>query len=111
MLRKAGNLADTLERIAASRGEDFYRGDLAERMVAHSAANGGLLSLADLADHEPEWTDPVAQTYRDVELHEIPPNGQGLAAQIALGILARFDLPGLRATIWKVRRWIGWPAR
>ena len=41
------DLADTLERIAASRGEDFYRGDLAERMVAHSAANGGLLSLAD----------------------------------------------------------------
>jgi gamma-glutamyltranspeptidase/glutathione hydrolase len=89
------DLADTLERIAASRGEDFYRGDLAERIAAHSAANGGLLSLADLADHEPEWTDPIAQPYRDVELHEIPPNGQGLAAQIALGILARFDLPGL----------------
>jgi len=89
------DLGDTLERIAASRGEAFYRGELAERMVAHSEAHGGLMSLADLADHEPEWTDPVAQPYRDVELHEIPPNGQGLAAQIALGILARFDLPGL----------------
>jgi gamma-glutamyltranspeptidase/glutathione hydrolase len=89
------DLADTLERIATSGGEEFYRGELAERMVAHSDANGGLLRLADLADHQPEWTDPVAQPYRDVELHEIPPNGQGLAAQIALGILARFELPEL----------------
>ena len=64
-------------------------------MVAHAEATGGWLTRADLAEHEPFWVDPVAQPYRDVELHEIPPNGQGLAAQIALGILARFDLPAL----------------
>jgi gamma-glutamyltranspeptidase/glutathione hydrolase len=80
--------ARTLELIATSRGEAFYRGELAEAMVAHAQAGGGLLSLEDLADHEPNWCAPLAQAYRNVVLHELPPNSQGLAALIALGILA-----------------------
>jgi gamma-glutamyltranspeptidase/glutathione hydrolase len=87
--------ADTLEEIARTDGESFYRGRLAERIVACAEQAGGALTLADLADHRAEWVEPVAQPYRDATLHEIPPAGQGIAAQIALGILARHDLAGL----------------
>jgi gamma-glutamyltranspeptidase/glutathione hydrolase len=88
-------LATTLERIAASHGEDFYRGDLANRMVADAEAHGGALTREDLDAHRADWVTPTRQTYRDIELHEIPPNGQGLAAQIALGILQHFELSEL----------------
>ena len=55
--------AETLKSIAASRGESFYRGDLAKRMVACAAANGGALTLEDLANHEAEGGDPSAIDY------------------------------------------------
>ncbi len=84
--------AGTLERIAATKGEAFYRGALAEQIVAHAKATGGLLTMDDLATHAPEWVTPLAQAYHGYCLHEIPPNGQGLAALIALGILQHFDL-------------------
>ncbi len=84
--------AATLETIAATRGEAFYRGALAEKIAAHARATGGLMTEEDLAAHAPEWVTPMAQAYHDVRLHEIPPNGQGLAALIALGILQHFDL-------------------
>ena len=62
-------------------------------MVNTSAQAGGALSLADLDQHRCEWVTPTRQSYHGVELLEIPPNGQGLAAQIALGILAHLPLP------------------
>ena len=86
------DLADTLEQIAQSDGEAFYRGALAERIDAAARAQGGALRASDLAAHEAEWTAPISQPYRGVELAEIPPNGQGLAAQIALAILERLDV-------------------
>ena len=87
--------AETLAAIADSRGESFYRGDLARRIVRQAEAEGGAMTLADLADHEADWVTPISVDYRDVRLHEIPPNGQGIAALIALGILSHFDLPAL----------------
>ena len=87
--------ARSLAQIAASRGEAFYRGALAEAIARDAAAQGGAMTLQDLAGHAPEWVTPSAQDYRAVTLHEIPPNGQGLAAQIALALLAHFDLPAL----------------
>jgi gamma-glutamyltranspeptidase/glutathione hydrolase len=80
-------LARALRLVAQSRGEAFYRGELAKRMARAAAADGGALTADDLARHHADWVDPLAQRYRDVVLHELPPNGQGLAAQIALGIL------------------------
>jgi gamma-glutamyltranspeptidase / glutathione hydrolase len=88
--------AETLEKIAATKGEAFYRGELAEKMAAHARASGALLSEEDLAAHQADWVGTISQGYRGVELHEIPPNGQGLAALIALGILERLDLAGYR---------------
>jgi len=84
--------ARSLAEIATSGGESFYRGALAERIVAHSAAHGGALSAGDLAAQRAQWVQPLALRYRDVTLHEIPPNGQGIAAQMALGMLQHFDL-------------------
>lgn len=84
--------ARTLADIADSHGESFYRGALAQRLVACAEAYGGALSAEDLAHHRVEWVTPLALHYRDFTLHEIPPNGQGIAAQMALGILRHFDL-------------------
>jgi gamma-glutamyltranspeptidase/glutathione hydrolase len=82
------DLARSLSLIADSGGAEFYQGRLAEAMAANSEAEGGLLRATDLAAHRADWVTPVAQPYGEVCLHEIPPNGQGLAAQIALALLA-----------------------
>ncbi|OBF20639.1 gamma-glutamyltransferase family protein [Mycobacterium sp. ACS4331] len=85
--------AATLAAIAESGGEDFYHGELAAKMEAHSSANGGAMRAADLAAHRADWVDPIGIDYRGYTLHEIPPNGQGIIALIALGMLAHFDMP------------------
>jgi gamma-glutamyltranspeptidase/glutathione hydrolase len=87
--------AKTLRRIAETTGRAFYTGDLAEALAAHSRQNGGVMTLEDLAAHTVDWVEPLAQDYRGYTLHEIPPNTQGIAAQIALGILEGFDLASL----------------
>ncbi len=84
-------LAASLRDIADTHGASFYQGALAERIDATAAAAGGALRKADLENHQADWVEPVGQDYRQVRLHELPPNGQGLAAQIALGLLAHRD--------------------
>jgi gamma-glutamyltranspeptidase/glutathione hydrolase len=79
--------AVTLRRIAETGGEAFYRGDVARRIAAHARATGGLLSEADLDAHQANWVGTISQGYLGVALHEIPPNGQGLTALLALGML------------------------
>jgi gamma-glutamyltranspeptidase/glutathione hydrolase len=86
--------ASTLENIAAGNGESFYRGNLAKRIIDCAKSNGGAMTREDLAGHRSEWVSPVSVKYRGVHLHEIPPNGQGLAALMALGILQNFDISG-----------------
>ena len=84
--------ANALKRIAESAGEDFYRGRIAEAIVAFARDGGGTLSLADLDRYRPSWVDTISQPFAGCELHEIPPNGQGIAALICLGILACTEL-------------------
>lgn len=84
--------ADTLESIADSKGESFYRGALADKIAAAAADAGAKLSRADLAGHRCDWVGTLSHRYGsqhhgEVEAHEIPPNGQGLAALIMLGIV------------------------
>ena len=79
--------ARTLELIAATEGEAFYRGELAEKMAAHSQAHGGAMTMADLAAHQADWVGTVSQRFGESVIHEIPPNGQGIAALMALGML------------------------
>jgi gamma-glutamyltranspeptidase/glutathione hydrolase len=85
-------MAETLRKIAATHGESFYRGALADAMVAHSQSAHGAHTLADFAAHEADWVTLLAQDYRGFTVHEIPPNGQGVSALMALGMLEHFDL-------------------
>lgn len=86
------DMGRTLREIAATRGESFYRGRLARKIAEASHTAGGALTQDDLARHRSEWIAPVHKNFGDARLHEIPPNGQGLAALIALGILSHLDL-------------------
>ncbi len=79
--------ASTLEAIAASHGDAFYRGPLAQAMTAHAKAHGGALTEDDLANHAIDWCGTLAQPFAGSVVHEIPPNGQGIAALMALGML------------------------
>lgn len=85
-------LASTLEKIASTDGDAFYRGELAQAIVRYAHAQGELHSLADFAQHSADWVTPLAQDYRGATVHQIPPNGQGVAALSALGILGHFDV-------------------
>ena len=88
-------MAQTLDDIRRTRGESFYRGELAAQIAACAADQGGVLGLQDLAAHEPVWVEPISYTYRGYEVHQIPPNGQGLAVLQGLGILEHYDLAAL----------------
>jgi gamma-glutamyltranspeptidase/glutathione hydrolase len=87
--------ARALRAIAKTKGQAFYQGEIAQALEKFSDANGGSLKASDLAAYRPEWVQPLAKDYRGYTLHEIPPNGQGIAAQIALGILGHFDLAAM----------------
>lgn len=87
--------AATLEKIAATKGEAFYRGELAAQLEAHAQAHGGALRAADLDAHRADWVGTISGAYRGYTVHEIPPNGHGIVALIALGILENFDMASL----------------
>jgi gamma-glutamyltranspeptidase/glutathione hydrolase len=89
--------AATLEKIAATKGEAFYRGELAEKMQTHAKQHGAAMRVSDLAAHTSDWIAPLEVDYRGYTVHELPPNGQGIVALIALGILREFDVAGLPA--------------
>ena len=91
------DMAVSLQEIAATRGESFYRGALAQCIATDAAAHDAALTIDDLSGHRSEWVTPIRVPYRDVQVHEIPPNGQGLAALIALGVLDHFDLTAFPA--------------
>jgi gamma-glutamyltranspeptidase/glutathione hydrolase len=94
MFRNPG-LAKAYELIAAEGRDAFYKGDIAKALDAYMAENGGFLTLEDLAAHKSDWVEPVATSYRGYELHELPPNGQGIAALQMLNILEQFDIKSM----------------
>jgi gamma-glutamyltranspeptidase / glutathione hydrolase len=88
-------LANTLKRIAAHGPEAFYRGALAERMVAFLVEAGGLHTAEDFANAAGEFVEPISTTYRGYEVYQCPPNGQGLITLLMLNILQGLQLAGL----------------
>ncbi|MBW8758805.1 MAG: gamma-glutamyltransferase family protein [Burkholderiales bacterium] len=82
----------TLRAIARTGGEAFYRGEVAAALVAHAAGNGGSMTAADLADWQPDWVEPISMGFAGHTVHQIPPNGQGIAALMALGMLEQLDV-------------------
>ncbi|QIG48182.1 gamma-glutamyltransferase family protein [Nordella sp. HKS 07] len=85
-------LARTLKLIGERGRDGFYAGEIAEEIVRHLGARGGLLTLDDLAATKASWVAPISTSFAGVELAEIPPNGSGLTALIALNILKQFDM-------------------
>ncbi|MBW8368670.1 MAG: gamma-glutamyltransferase [Arenimonas sp.] len=85
------NLANTLETIGRDGRDAFYKGDIARRIDAYFKANDGFLSYDDLAAHQGEWVDPVSTNYRGVDVWELPPSGQGIAALQILNLLEGYD--------------------
>ena len=81
--------ARSLQMIAETKGKAFYEGPLAEKIAAFAREHGAALSEADLAAHAPDWCGTISTAFDAPELHEIPPNGQGIAALMALGMLAQ----------------------
>ena len=94
-LFRFADAARTLRAVAVTRGEAFYRGEVAAAIAAHAAEHGGAITQADLAAYQPEWVEPLGRGFMGHTLHELPPNGQGLVALMALGMLEHFDLASL----------------
>ena len=85
------DLGRAMKLIAAGGADAFYKGEIATAILGKSAKLGGLMAAADLASFEPEWVTPISTVYRGWRVHELPPNGQGLAALSMLNILENFD--------------------
>ena len=94
-IHRQPDLARTLRAVAEGGPEAFYRGPLAEQIAACVQSWGGYLTAADLAAHTVTWEEPIRTVYRDVEMLEHPPNGQGLAALVALNVVEGYDLAGM----------------
>ncbi len=85
---KCPDMAKTLRAIAATKGEAFYRGELAETIDRFMKKTGGFLTKEDLAAYQPEWVEPVSVNYHGVDVWELPPNGQGITVLMALKMLS-----------------------
>jgi len=86
------DVAHSLELIAAQGRDGFYKGDIAQRILATSSRLGGSMSADDLAEFSSEWVEPISTTYRGWTVYEIPPNGQGIAALMMLNMMETFPL-------------------
>jgi gamma-glutamyltranspeptidase/glutathione hydrolase len=86
------NLANTYRLIAEGGRDAFYKGEIAQKIDAYMAEQGGFLTAADLAAHTSEWVTPVSTNYRGYDVFELPPNGQGIVALQMLNILEGYDL-------------------
>lgn len=83
--------ARTLQSIAETKAESFYRGELADKIDEFSKKYNGYIRKEDLAAYQVEWVDPIKVNYRGYDVWEIPPNGQGMVALMALNILKGFE--------------------
>jgi gamma-glutamyltranspeptidase / glutathione hydrolase len=86
------DLARSLEMISAGGRDGFYKGELAQKILATSSRFGGTMAAADLVEYSSEWVEPISTTYRGWTVYEIPPNGQGIAALIMLNIMETMPL-------------------
>ena len=89
--------AETLTKIAETEGDSFYRGEIAATIARAAKAGGGYITEDDMAAHTVDFLDTIDVEFRGHRIHEIPPNGQGIAALVALGILERCPIEGLAA--------------
>ncbi|ALC83699.1 MULTISPECIES: gamma-glutamyltransferase [Bacillus] len=89
------NLANTLKQIAEKGRDEFYKGELAKRIVTSLQEKGGLLTFEDFSGHSGNWTEPISASYRDCTMFQVPPNSQGFAGLMILNILENYDLASI----------------
>lgn len=94
-LLKQKDLAKTLQIIANKGADGFYKGEVAQKIVADMKANGGLLTLKDFEKHTSTWADPITVDYRGYKAYNVPPNSQGMASLSILNVLNNFDLKSM----------------
>ena len=94
---RQANLARTFRILARGGRDAFYKGEIAKAIADYFQKNGGFITLEDLSATKAEWVEPISTVYRGYTVYEIPPNGQGLTALLALNILEGFDLKALSA--------------
>ncbi|MEM7111514.1 MAG: gamma-glutamyltransferase [Chloroflexota bacterium] len=88
--------AATLRKIGDEGADAFYTGDIAQQIADCVQADGGLLTIDDLKSYQAEWVEPISIEYRPgVRVYELPPNGQGLTALLALNLLKGFDVANM----------------
>ena len=92
---KLQELGNTLREIGRGGSKVFYQGYIADKIVEFVESLGGWLTKEDLSSHRTDWEKPIHTNYRDVEIWECPPNGQGLAALLALNIMENFNVSDL----------------
>jgi gamma-glutamyltranspeptidase/glutathione hydrolase len=85
-------LAESLKIVAAKGRDGFYKGPLAERLISFLKEQGNVMSLADLADFQPEWVEPISTTYHGWRVWEMPPSTQGIAALEMLNIMEQYPV-------------------
>jgi len=83
--------AKALRSIAETHVKSFYQGEISDALVDYSKKTGGYFTPEDLAEYKPQWVTPISINYRGYDVWEIPPNGQGLCALMALNILKGFE--------------------
>ena len=88
-------LANTLQALVDGGRDAFYKGEIAKTIASYVQAQGGFLAYEDLAEHAGEWVDPVSIDYRGYQVHELPPNGQGIAALQMLEMLEAYDVASM----------------
>lgn len=88
-------LAKTLRTVAEGGKDAYYRGEIARSIAVAIQSAGGVMTEQDLAAHKSSWVEPISTTYRGARIWECPPNGQGLAALVALNLLEGYELKGM----------------
>ncbi len=85
-------LARTIDKLRQEGPDAFYRGEIASSIAETLQRHGGLMSAGDLASHHGDWVETISSTYRDIEIHQVPPSSQGVTALEALNIIEGLDL-------------------
>lgn len=97
-------IANALTMIAKTKGKSLYKGELAKRIDEESRQHNGFLRKEDLMDHKAEWVDPISVRYQDYDIWEIPPNGQGIVALMALNTLEQLQTSSVHLQIEAIKQ-------
>ena len=96
---KYNHMGKTLRDIAETDAKSFYQGDLMEKIVKYSESIDGYFEKSDFTEYAPEWVEPISVNYKGYDVYEIPPNGSGITALMALNIFEKFEIDNTRETV------------